>query len=101
MDLIVVDREFLHLLDGFDPSVRRLVDDDAAAPGEFDEAIARGLALDCGPGWDGLHAEAQHEDHLMALAYTSGTTAKPKVPPFPNPPRPIVYLCTDGEEREG
>lgn len=88
VDLIIVDREFLHLLDGFDPSVRRVIDDDTDATegelsGEFDDVIRQGLDFDHlhGDGWHGLEAEAGDEDEVMALAYTSGTTAKPKVLP--------------------
>ena len=86
VDLIIVDREFVHLLDGFDPSVRRVVDDDTDATegelsGEFDDVIRQGLEYDRlhGNGWDGLAKETEDEDEVMALAYTSGTTAKPKV----------------------
>lgn len=88
MEAIIVDREYVHLLDGFDEKVRRIVDDDDAIDGElsgggeFDDVIAEGLRLDAAGGargWDGLHAEGQNEDDVMALAYTSGTTAKPKV----------------------
>jgi len=86
VDLIIVDREFLHLLDGFDPLVRLIVDDDTDATegelsGEFDNIIGQGLEYDrlFGSGWDGLQAEADDEEDVMALAYTSGTTAKPKV----------------------
>ncbi|KAF8251957.1 acetyl-CoA synthetase-like protein [Wilcoxina mikolae CBS 423.85] len=85
VDVIIIDREYLHLLDGFNPSVRRIVDDDTDATegelsGEFDEVIRQGLEYDrlFGNGWDGLKVEADDEDDVMALAYTSGTTAKPK-----------------------
>lgn len=29
-------------------------------------------------GWDGLESQAASEDDVIALAYTSGTTARPK-----------------------
>jgi acyl-coenzyme A synthetase/AMP-(fatty) acid ligase len=90
VDLIIVDREYAHLLDGFDPSVRRIIDEDTDATegelsGEFDEAIRQGLEYDAkfGNGWEGLEMEAQNEEDVIALAYTSGTTAKPKVGSIP------------------
>jgi long-subunit acyl-CoA synthetase (AMP-forming) len=89
VDLVIVDREFLHLLDGFDLRVRRIVDDDSdGLSGEFDAAIRQGLEWDAqhgSRGWEGLHTEAEDEEDVIALAYTSGTTAKPKVCPSPPP----------------
>ncbi|RPB24125.1 acetyl-CoA synthetase-like protein [Terfezia boudieri ATCC MYA-4762] len=85
VDCIIVDKEFLHLLDGFNPSVRRIVDDDDdVGKGEFEECIVEGWKWDRkvnggeGLGWEGLQLEPENEDELLALAYTSGTTAKPK-----------------------
>lgn len=49
--------------------------------GQFDGAVLEGLKYDRehgNRGWDGLHAQAKEENELIALAYTSGTTAKPK-----------------------
>lgn len=49
--------------------------------GPFDEAVFEGLRHDTetgAMGWHGLEAQAAQEDDVMALAYTSGTTAKPK-----------------------
>lgn len=86
VDLIIVDREYLHLLDGFNPAVKRVIDDDTDATegelsGEYDAVIREGLEYDRknGAGWEGLQLEAQDEDDIIALAYTSGTTARPKV----------------------
>lgn len=84
VDVIVVDREFVGLLDGFDGSVPRIIDEDAdtvaGGGGDFNRVIAEGLDYDTkhGLGWEGLCMEADHEDELIALAYTSGTTARPK-----------------------
>lgn len=83
VDLIVVDREFVALLDGFDESVPRIIDEDPDTPdggGDFNRVITEGLDYDMrrGLGWGGLCMEADNEDDLIALAYTSGTTAKPK-----------------------
>lgn len=101
VEAIIVDREFVHLLDGFDEGVRRIIDDDVDATegelsgGEFDDVIAEGLRLDVeggAKGWEGLQMEAQHEDDIMALAYTSGTTAKPKV----SDESPLwIFVCGD------
>lgn len=49
--------------------------------GPFDEVVLEGLTydLDTGAkGWPGLEAQAASEDDVIALAYTSGTTARPK-----------------------
>ena len=88
-DAIIVDAEFLPLLDRYrevHPNVPLIIDTDTDATegelsGPFDEAISEGLQYDRENGdrqWDGLQAQAEHEDDLIALAYTSGTTARPK-----------------------
>ena len=82
-DCIIVDREYVHLLDGFNPKVPLLVDEDTGdeLQGEFNKAVLEGLEIDRrsgGSGWEGLEMEARGEDDLIALAYTSGTTARPK-----------------------
>lgn len=73
------------LLEGFDDKVPRVIDDDTDATvgelsGDFDRIISEGLDYDkkYRGGWEGLHIEAESEDDVFALAYTSGTTAKPK-----------------------
>ncbi|KAF1816472.1 putative AMP-binding domain protein [Eremomyces bilateralis CBS 781.70] len=89
VDCIIVDAEFEGLLEGFRerwPRVRVIVDTDTDATegpgsGEFDACVREGLEYDAAhgnKGWDGLSAQAAHEEDLIALAYTSGTTAKPK-----------------------
>ncbi|KAI5847851.1 hypothetical protein DFP73DRAFT_493352 [Morchella snyderi] len=85
VDIIIVDREFVGLLEGFDDKVPRIIDDDTDATvgelsGDFDHIISEGLDYDRKHrgGWEGLHIEAESEDDVFALAYTSGTTAKPK-----------------------
>lgn len=85
VDSIIVDAEFVHLLDGFrkqNPSFPILVDADTdGAEGDYDVAVREGLAYDGelgGKGWDALETEVKDEDSLIALAYTSGTTARPK-----------------------
>jgi long-subunit acyl-CoA synthetase (AMP-forming) len=88
-DAIVVDAEFKHLLDDFcksHPNVPLIVDTDTDATegelsGPFDEAVLEGLKYDQetgNKGWDGLEAQAPDELAVNALAYTSGTTARPK-----------------------
>jgi long-subunit acyl-CoA synthetase (AMP-forming) len=88
-DAIVVDAEFKHLLDDFcksHPNVPLIVDTDTDAlegelSGPFDQAVLEGLQYDQetgGKGWEGLEAQAPDELSVNALAYTSGTTARPK-----------------------
>lgn len=86
---IIVDAEFLPLLDDFrraNPKIPLIVDADTDATegelsGQFDESVLEGLRYDIehgSHGWDGLEAQAKNEEDVIALAYTSGTTAKPK-----------------------
>ena len=49
--------------------------------GPYDQAVLEGLEIDKQQGrqgWDGLEVQAPHEENMIALAYTSGTTARPK-----------------------
>ncbi len=84
-----MDAEFVPLLDGFrkmHPNIPFIVDADTDAgegelSGQFDEVVLEGLKNDTeqgGRGWDGLEAQVGNEEDVIALAYTSGTTAKPK-----------------------
>ena len=88
-EVIIVDHEYLSLLDGFReryPSIPLIVDTDTDATegelsGPFDEAVLEGLKFDKANGdkaWEGLEAQCEDDDGLIALPYTSGTTAKPK-----------------------
>lgn len=88
-EAIIVDAEFLPLLDDFrkaNPEIPFIVDTDTDATegelsGQFDEAVLEGLKYDAengSKGWDGLAAQCEDETGVIALAYTSGTTAKPK-----------------------
>lgn len=90
VDSIIVDAEFVPLLDSFrksHPNVHLIVDPDTDATegelsGPFDEAVLEGLTHDRDTGargWKDLEHTATDENALIALAYTSGTTAKPKV----------------------
>lgn len=89
VDIIIVDAEFLPLLDDFrkaKPNVPFIVDLDTDAiegelSGPFDEAILEGLNYDKetgNKGWEGLQTQAHNEEDVICLAYTSGTTARPK-----------------------
>ena len=85
VDSIIVDAEWEHLLDGFHkshPNVPFIVDTDSDTDsGPYDHAVLEGIAYDeetGGHGWDGLETEVANEESLIALSYTSGTTAKPK-----------------------
>ncbi|KAJ5477060.1 Acetate/butyrate--CoA ligase AAE7peroxisomal [Penicillium diatomitis] len=88
-DVIIVDQEFLPLLGLYraqHPKIPIIVDTDTDATegeltGPFDNAVLEGLRYDTelgSHGWDGLEAQAADEESLIALAYTSGTTARPK-----------------------
>ena len=89
VDAIVVDAEFLPLLDEYrkaKPGIPLIVDLDTDATegelsGPFDEAVLEGLRFDKedgGKGWSALETQVSDEESVIALAYTSGTTARPK-----------------------
>ena len=49
--------------------------------GPFDEAVLEGLRYDRAngsKGWAGLQSQAAHEDDMLAIPFTSGTTSRPK-----------------------
>jgi acyl-CoA synthetase (AMP-forming)/AMP-acid ligase II len=88
-DSIVVDHEFVHLLDDYKkahPTVSLIIDTDTDATegelsGPFDSCVLEGLQYDKSTGshgWAGLVAQCPDELAVNALAYTSGTTARPK-----------------------
>ncbi|MCJ1248565.1 hypothetical protein MMC30_005783 [Trapelia coarctata] len=88
-EAIIVDKEFLPLLEGYrklHPETPLIVDTDTDATegelsGQFDDAVLEGLWCDTqngSRGWDGLHVQVENEEDVIALAYTSGTTARPK-----------------------
>lgn len=89
VDCIVVDEEYVHLLDAYrknHANVPLIIDLDTDATegqlcGPFDEAVLEGLNHDIetgNRGWAGLHAQARHEDDMLAIPFTSGTTSRPK-----------------------
>ena len=89
VEIIIVDAEYLSLLDDFrrrHPKISFIIDDDTDATegelsGPFDRAVREGLEYDSQTGrrgWRGLEAQAKDEESVIALAYTSGTTARPK-----------------------
>ena len=89
VDLIIADAEFVSLLDGFKKiksDVPLLVDTDTDATegelsGPFDAAVLEGLRYDKdtgSKGWTDLETSVADEESVIALAYTSGTTARPK-----------------------
>lgn len=89
VEAIIVDAEFVDLLQTYraaHPNVPFIVDTDTDAvegelSGPFDQAVLEGLQHDAasgGKGWEGLETQVQDEDQMIALAYTSGTTARPK-----------------------
>ncbi|RVX73163.1 hypothetical protein B0A52_02290 [Exophiala mesophila] len=88
-DAILVDAEYVDLLDDYrkaHPNVPIIIDTDTDVTqgpdcGPFNQAILEGyehektLAVQ---GWSGLQMQAPDELGVNALAYTSGTTARPK-----------------------
>jgi long-subunit acyl-CoA synthetase (AMP-forming) len=83
VDAIIVDWEFVGKLARFrenHPKVKIIVDEDNEESGQFHDAVKEGLQYDEKErrGWDGLKAQPDDEDSLIAVAHTSGTTAKPK-----------------------
>ncbi|KAJ5894047.1 hypothetical protein N7495_005738 [Penicillium taxi] len=89
VDIILVDKEFEPLLETYraqTPNVPLIIDDDKYSEpwnpiGAVGDAIKEGWNHDKaagGHGWAGLESQAADEDSVIALAYTSGTTAKPK-----------------------
>ncbi|QIW95521.1 hypothetical protein AMS68_001039 [Peltaster fructicola] len=89
VDLIIVDAEFQHLLDGYHkshPRVPLLVDTDTDVTqgdkgGPFNQAVQEGERFDQeqgGHGWSKPETETVNEEAMLALSYTSGTTARPK-----------------------
>ncbi|KAH8658803.1 AMP-binding enzyme [Tricladium varicosporioides] len=89
VDSIIVDQEFVHLIDDFRkkyPKIPIIVDTDTDVSegqlsGPFDEAVLEGLNYDIQTGkkgWAGLKAQTDDENGMIAIPFTSGTTAKPK-----------------------
>jgi long-subunit acyl-CoA synthetase (AMP-forming) len=84
VDAIIVDREFVGLLVKYrknHPIVELIVDEDKDKEGQFYDAVKEGWQYDeqtGGGGWDQLETRVSYDDSLIAVAYTSGTTAKPK-----------------------
>jgi acyl-CoA synthetase (AMP-forming)/AMP-acid ligase II len=87
--VIIADEEFVPLLETYrsqHPHVQIIVDSDTDSTegeliGPYDEAVLEGLKHDSktgAQGWKGLEAQAADEESTIALAYTSGTTARPK-----------------------
>ncbi|KAH9827457.1 AMP dependent synthetase and ligase [Teratosphaeria destructans] len=84
-DAILVDAEYVHLLDAYrkdHPNTAILVDPDTdKGEGDYESAIVEGWQWDRqggALGWEGLETQVPSEENLLALAYTSGTTARPK-----------------------
>lgn len=85
MDVIIVDAEFVHLLDDYKkdhPNVPFIIDTDTDATegqlsGPFDDAVLEGLNFDKengNRGWAGLKAQCDDENDTIAIPFTSGTT---------------------------
>ena len=74
----------MDVLDGYRkyrPNVKLIIDRDGDRVGQFYDAVKEGRQYDREmgqKGWDKLEVQTMNEDSLIAVAYTSGTTAKPK-----------------------
>lgn len=79
---IIVDREFLPLLEGCPAYLTVIIDDDDdGCSGPYGDILAKGATIDRALGglaWAGLPVEHVPEDDTMALMFTSGTTGHPK-----------------------
>lgn len=104
VEMIIVDKEYIPLLEDYraqHPNIPIIVDTDTDATegeltGPFDEAVLEGLKHDSetgSQGWEGLESQAADEESTIALAYTSGTTARPKGVEFNHR---SAYLATLG-----
>ena len=89
MDAIIVDQENYPLLKKtleILPGIPVIVDTDTDSDtghlaGPFDHAVLEGIRYDeekGANGWSGLTVQTEDEESVIALAYTSGTTARPK-----------------------
>ena len=89
VEIVIVDWEFEGLLAAFRkarPAARVVIDTDTDATegelcGPFDDIILEGLTYDRqngGKGWEGLQVQAENEDDMLAIPFTSGTTSRPK-----------------------
>ena len=89
VEIIIVDAEYINLLGDYQkahPRIPLIIDKDTDATegelsGPFDDAVLEGLQYDIEhgrQGWAGLEAQVRDENAVVALAYTSGTTARPK-----------------------
>lgn len=85
VDSILVDAEHVPLLDQYrrdHPNTPLIIDTDSGIDdGQYDQAVTEGLYLDAQSGsfgWAHLQTQVGDENQLYALAYTSGTTARPK-----------------------
>lgn len=108
VDCIIVDQEYLPLLSLYiksNPSTALLIDTDTDAisgelSGPFDNAILEGLEHDTATGnhgWQGLDIFPQDENDMHSLAYTSGTTSRPKGVEMTHRSLYLVSLTTVGE----
>jgi acyl-CoA synthetase (AMP-forming)/AMP-acid ligase II len=80
--VVLVDREFKDLVQGY-KCKRIIVDDDVdGTTGEYEDIVRKGREIDTkrgGKGWDDLVIDDIEETDTMVLNCMSGTTSNPKV----------------------
>lgn len=107
VEAIIVDKEFEDLLDVHrqdHPTVPIIVDhdDETETQCPLTQAIRQGITInkDSGDfGWNGLFLHPETENSLIAIAYTRGTTAKPKGVEFLHRGTYLASLAHLGEFR--
>ena len=78
--IVLVDKEFAHLVGAY-KCKRIIVDDDRdGSSGEYEDIVRAGQKIDLqrdGKGWDDLVIDEVEETDTMILNCTSGTTSNP------------------------
>ena len=81
-EIVLVDREFAELVQGYKCKTIIIDDDLDGRSGAYEDLVRRGQQIDIekgGKGWDDLVIDGIEETDTMVLNCTSGTTSNPKV----------------------